>query len=65
MKTEEQIKEIEEHLKESFCIDGECTNKGFYQLISKDGERKVALTFKLNDSKRGAFLVSIASIDEE
>tara|TARA_B100000768_G_C11248927_1_gene363141 strand:+ start:449 stop:646 length:198 start_codon:yes stop_codon:yes gene_type:complete len=63
MTTEEQIKDLENFLKEAFCIDGECKKKGFDQLISKNGEHRETLTFKLNDSKRGVFLVSIASLN--
>jgi uncharacterized protein YktB (UPF0637 family) len=63
MTTEERIKELQNFLKEAFCIDGDCTKKGFDQLVSKNGENRQTLTFKLNDSKRGEFLVSIASFD--
>ena len=63
MTTEKQIKDLQNFLKEAFCIDGDCTKKGFDQLISKNGEHRETLTFKLNDSKRGEFLVSIASLN--
>lgn len=61
MTTEERIKDLENFLKEAFCIDGDCTKKGFDKLISKNGEHRSTLTFKLNDSKRGDFLVSITN----
>ena len=59
MSDKEKIKDIEDFLKKAFCIDGECKFKGFDVLISDDGQNKKASTFKLTDSEKGDFHVSL------
>lgn len=59
-----RVEKLEAFFKEVFLINGESSMKGFYKLISPDGDHHDALTFKLSDSVRGEFLVSIVNIHE-
>nr|WP_299488637.1 hypothetical protein [uncultured Allomuricauda sp.] len=54
-------KKTEKFLKEAFCIDGECTFMGYEKavgIIYPDTPRN-EMKFKLNDSERGTFYVTI------
>lgn len=52
---------IAKFLKEAFCIDGYCKMQGASKITSiKGGDTKEGLTFKLTDSERGDFFVTIS-----
>lgn len=55
VKTQEQIN-IESFLKEAFCIDGECTLSSIQDLVHS----KTISTFKLMDTERGEFYITIS-----
>ncbi len=62
--TEKQLDDMEKFLKEAFCIDGEC--KYYNQTavitikpIEKIGAAPTSMTFKLTDSKRGTFYITM------
>jgi len=58
----ERIKDLENFLKEAFCIDGNCNYKQFDTLISqKDGTSEKVMTFIMTDTKRGKFKVCLSN----
>lgn len=48
---------IEEFLKEAFCIDGECKRYKDGELKLSGEESTIITSFKLYDSRRGEFIV--------
>jgi hypothetical protein len=58
MTTDEKIKNIENFLKNAWCINGECTFQAFDNLLSRDGTQIPTMTFLLKDGG-DSFKVSI------
>jgi hypothetical protein len=58
---EEKIKDIEEFLKEAFCVDGECKKDQQCSVLAQDGKHTTTPLFKITDNKRGTFYVAIVS----
>lgn len=54
-----RLNEIENFLKESWCIDGSAKFNGFDKLAKTNVD---VTTFELTDSVRGKFLVSISKL---
>lgn len=61
----EQIKQLEEYIKDAFGMDGECEFDGIYPLLIRDDLAKDMQVFKLTDSKRGNFLIGITRLEKE
>lgn len=64
MEGHEMIIKIGKFLKESWCIDGECVSKGIVKVIEPNGRVQEGMKFKLSDSMRGDFYVTV-SIGEQ
>jgi hypothetical protein len=54
----DKVKELEQFLKMAFCVDGDCKFMQFDEF--KNSTEKI-MTFKLTDSKRGIFKVSLST----
>lgn len=56
----ELLNEIEAFLKEAFCISGECVFEDFVDVVKPNSDKVESAMFKLEDSRRGVFFVTIS-----
>jgi hypothetical protein len=58
-KNSNEAKKIENFLAEAFCVDGSCeTHKEI--LIEAEGKMMKSIMFKLTDSRRGVFYITMS-----
>lgn len=61
-KAKERIDGVASFLKEAFAIDGEVKTSGKECLIIQaDGSESLGITFELNDSDKGTFMVTLTN----
>lgn len=62
LNTLQKIENLESFLSDAWCIDGECKFQGVSKSCLYQKTHTEVPVFKLTDSKRGEFLISVSKV---